>query len=229
MARFLLGCFWIACAGVGFMVGNYVFNGNAGGRGVRFVWTVTAATTATVLLALGLKLLAGLLLRLGNLVWEHPRTFLRGAWRGGAGGLFVGALLLDRRDVLLHGPAIVLLLSVVAAVVHGVNRAQSERDGERTTAGQSNEGLIAPALGAVCLTVVFLALPQVVLVPYDMDCSWAATLIFALRRGLQFGTDIVISDGPLGFLSIPWFSSEVAGVRFVADVAILFLSRSASV
>jgi hypothetical protein len=56
------------------------------------------------------------------------------------------------------------------------------------------------------------------------DASWCAVLEYAHQHGLQFGTDIVFTYGPLGFLTTPYLFSTPAGPRFAVDLALAFVT-----
>jgi len=60
------------------------------------------------------------------------------------------------------------------------------------------------------------------------DASWSAVLGYAHRHGLQFGTDLVFTYGPLGFLATPFASSDQIGLRLATD-ALLSLAAGAGV
>ncbi len=53
----------------------------------------------------------------------------------------------------------------------------------------------------------------------DSDTSLSAVLNYAQQQGLQFGTDLVFTYGPLGYLIFFYFSPNAAGMRMVVDVA----------
>ena len=61
-----------------------------------------------------------------------------------------------------------------------------------------------------------------------LDPSWHTGLAIALHRGLQFGTDVVFTFGPLGFLDYPgvWYQ-DLAVVSFCYSVA-LYVALSIS-
>ena len=56
------------------------------------------------------------------------------------------------------------------------------------------------------------------------DASWCSVLEYAHQHGLQFGTDIVFTYGPLGFLATPYLFSMPAGPRFTFDLALATLT-----
>src|SRR5262249_5977518 len=56
------------------------------------------------------------------------------------------------------------------------------------------------------------------------DASWCAVLEYAHQHGLQFGTDIVFTYGPLGFLATPYLFSTPAGPRFALDLSLAILT-----
>jgi hypothetical protein len=60
----------------------------------------------------------------------------------------------------------------------------------------------------------------------DLDSSWAAILGFAHQKGLQFGTDIVFTYGPLGFLITPYFASYGAESRWLVDIMVGFAAAA---
>jgi len=56
------------------------------------------------------------------------------------------------------------------------------------------------------------------------DASWCAVLEYAHQHGLQFGTDIIFTYGPLGFLATPYLFSTAAGARFAIDVSLALVT-----
>jgi hypothetical protein len=56
------------------------------------------------------------------------------------------------------------------------------------------------------------------------DASWCAVLEYAHQHGLQFGTDISFTYGPLGFLATPYLFSTAAGPRFAMDLSLALLT-----
>jgi hypothetical protein len=49
--------------------------------------------------------------------------------------------------------------------------------------------------------------------PLELDPSWQAALEYATTHHLQFGTQIVFTFGPLGFLAMPYSLGHLLGVR----------------
>ena len=79
----------------------------------------------------------------------------------------------------------------------------------------------APLLAAVLVMMTFLTIPPPALdLNVDADTSWCAVLNYAHQHGLQFGTDLVFTYGPLGYLITFYFSPKGTGIRMVADVAL---------
>jgi hypothetical protein len=69
--------------------------------------------------------------------------------------------------------------------------------------------------------MTFLTIPPAAVdLNVDADTSWCAVLNYAHQHGLQFGTDLVFTYGPLGYLIAFYFSPNGAGMRMVADVAL---------
>jgi len=62
--------------------------------------------------------------------------------------------------------------------------------------------------------------PAAVDLNVDADTSWCAVLNYAHQYGLQFGTDLVFTYGPLGYLISFYYSPYSLGMRMVADVAL---------
>ena len=79
----------------------------------------------------------------------------------------------------------------------------------------------APFLLAAVVTMTFLTIPRQ---PYLLDDSLSekAVLNYAHAHHLQFGTDIIFSYGPLGFLVSRHFFPHAAGLRMIADVLLGF-------
>ena len=93
---------------------------------------------------------------------------------------------------------------------------------ERPTAHPASAWRIAaPLLAAVLVMMTFLTIPPAALdLNVDADTSWCAVLNYAHQHGLQFGTDLVFTYGPLGYLITFYFSPNGTAARMVADVAL---------
>jgi len=81
----------------------------------------------------------------------------------------------------------------------------------------------APFLAAVLLMLSFVTFPP----PppdNDVDSSLSGVLNYAHDQGLQFGPDLVLTYGPLGFLMFFYFSPHAAGLRMAADVALCLVA-----
>jgi hypothetical protein len=74
-----------------------------------------------------------------------------------------------------------------------------------------------PAALAFLIALTCLRIPQNSLTT-GLDDSWGGVLVYAHEHGLQFGTDIVFTYGPLGIFSIPAFSPDVAVARMIFEV-----------
>jgi hypothetical protein len=60
----------------------------------------------------------------------------------------------------------------------------------------------------------------------DVDSSLSAVLNYAHAQGLQFGPDLALTYGPLGFLMFFYFSPHDAGLRMAADVALCLVAAT---
>ena len=78
---------------------------------------------------------------------------------------------------------------------------------------------LSPLLTAVVLALVLVTIPRLPL-GADDDSSWSAVLDWAHQKGLQFGTDISFSYGPLGFLITPYWSLWAPWLRVGTDIAL---------
>lgn len=74
---------------------------------------------------------------------------------------------------------------------------------------------------AFVLALTFLTVPRIPLTN-GMESSWSAVLDYAHQKGLQFGTDVIYTYGPLGFLSIFYFTPDTGGLRLAVDTAFCF-------
>jgi hypothetical protein len=85
----------------------------------------------------------------------------------------------------------------------------------------SPKAWLAIFLVSLVMTLTFITLPRY---PYLIDdaLSEKAVLTYAHEHHLQFGTDIVFTYGPLGFLVSRCFFSHVAGVRMTIDFVTCF-------
>ncbi|HOX55710.1 MAG TPA: hypothetical protein P5205_08800 [Candidatus Paceibacterota bacterium] len=77
---------------------------------------------------------------------------------------------------------------------------------------------LVPLLAAALITVCFVSFPSAP-PDNDVDSSLSAGLNYAQEEGLQFGSDLVFTYGPLGFLMFYYYSPCAAGWRMAADVA----------
>ncbi len=84
--------------------------------------------------------------------------------------------------------------------------------------------LLGLVLTILLLTLCFLSLPRTTFSETDTDLPWNAVLNYAHTHHLQFGTDIVFTYGPLGFLVNRFFFLPAAGARILADLAFTCLS-----
>src|SRR5438045_886585 len=80
---------------------------------------------------------------------------------------------------------------------------------------------LAPVVMALVVSLVCLTTPRVP-VTTDRESSWGAALSYAHEKGLQFGSQIVFTYGPLGFLTIPYFCSHAAAARLATDFTLCF-------
>jgi hypothetical protein len=109
--------------------------------------------------------------------------------------------------------------------VRAASRAVLGRVGEALSfdrpPGSSAPKLAAPLLLAGLLALTFLTLP---LPPMenDPDTSWGAVLNYARERGWQYGTDIVFTFGPLGYLITPYAWPGSLGIRLFTDTAMCY-------
>ena len=58
----------------------------------------------------------------------------------------------------------------------------------------------------------------------DVDSSLSGVLNYAHAQGLQFGPDLALTYGPLGFLMFFYFSPHAAALRMAADVALCLVA-----
>jgi hypothetical protein len=97
---------------------------------------------------------------------------------------------------------------------------RAEQAGEsaavRKRAGIFSAGTL---LMTLIVSLSFLTIPRHALV-LDFDFSEKAVLSYAHEKGLQFGTDIVWTDGPLGFLTSRYFLDHAAALRMAVDMAL---------
>ncbi len=76
-------------------------------------------------------------------------------------------------------------------------------------------------LAAFVLALTFLTVPRITLTN-GMESSWSAVLHYAHEKGLPFGSDFFYTYGPLGFLSIFYFTPGTGGLRLAVDVGLCF-------
>jgi hypothetical protein len=56
----------------------------------------------------------------------------------------------------------------------------------------------------------------------NVDAGWAGVLMYAQENGLQFGSEIAWTSGPVGFLTVPFYSGYLPWVRMGCDVMLSF-------
>jgi hypothetical protein len=80
-----------------------------------------------------------------------------------------------------------------------------------------------PLLAAALLMLTFVTLPPApVDLKVDADTSLSAVLNYGQQQGLQFGTDLVSTYGPLGYLIFFYYHPNCAVFRMAVDVALCF-------
>ena len=80
-------------------------------------------------------------------------------------------------------------------------------------------------LGALLLALATLCSPRVpgeAETEATADASWCAVLEYAHQHGLQFGTQIAFTYGPLGFLAVPYAWSTPPALRLFTDLLLGF-------
>ncbi len=97
-------------------------------------------------------------------------------------------------------------------------RVFAEEARDKSLSGSSR--VLGPLLFALGATLVLLTIPRLPL-GTDLDSSWSAVLGYAHQHGLQFGTDIVFTYGPLGFLTSFYFS-QTPVLRVIVDGLLCF-------
>lgn len=83
-------------------------------------------------------------------------------------------------------------------------------------------GFLWVFLSALLLTVLLSPVPRLPLGTNE-DSSWSAVLGYAHQISLQFGSDIVFTYGPLGFLLTPYYSVAAPWMSLGAEVIVTFL------
>ena len=78
-----------------------------------------------------------------------------------------------------------------------------------------------PFLAALAASLMIMTVPRMP-VSTDVNSGWASVLNWAPQKGLQSGTDLVFTYGPLGFLQTRYFCPEWAGVRLVTQAMVSF-------
>ena len=87
----------------------------------------------------------------------------------------------------------------------------------------SRRSVVLPLLAAALVMLTFVTIPPAPMdLKVDADTSLSAVLNYAQQQGLQFGTDLVCTYGPLGYLIFFYFSPNAAGIRMMVDVAFCF-------
>jgi hypothetical protein len=238
-----LTCF---CVIAGALLGVYIFTGSHGHWAKRFVWAGSAGLASVFLLRPTFTHLLASFAWFCHLFGDHRRAFLRGAALGGTAGALAGSLLWDFSDGALAGLLITLLLGIAAGLLAGAARAQTdhERCVQAVTAQDSggpanpsgadllpargqNRGVSATDITRALLAASFITLLTVP-IPLQqagtgVEASWSSVLNYAHQKGWQFGTDIVYTYGPLGFLASPYYSSNSVALQMAAKTALSFV------
>lgn len=87
----------------------------------------------------------------------------------------------------------------------------------------AGKGFLWIVVSALLLTVLLSPVPRLPLGTND-DSSWSAVLGYAHEMGLQFGSDVVFTYGPLGFLLTPYYSVAAPGMNLGAEVIVTFVA-----
>ncbi len=87
--------------------------------------------------------------------------------------------------------------------------------------GSGAASLRGPLLTTLLGTLVLITIPRLPL-GTDLDSAWCAVLGYAHEQGLQFGTDLTFTYGPLGFLTTLYFSPYAPVLRVVVDAFLCF-------
>ncbi len=84
--------------------------------------------------------------------------------------------------------------------------------------------ILLPLLATVLVMLTVLTVPRApVDLDTDADTSLSEVLSYAHQQGLQFGTDLVFTYGPLGYLTFFYFSPPAAATRLAVDAAVCFV------
>jgi len=219
---------WMFCTMLGACAGAYVFTGNSDSWAPKLPVAVAVGLGSAALAHMSLWWALGLYSSFCHFFLDHPRAFWRGTGPGVLGGVFLGCLAWHRyigygggfRTFALGAAA---LLGTAGGVLFGYARAQSEHDqlqgGPCINPSVRRSGQV---LTVLLLTVITVSIPATA-VDTSADASWRAVLDYAHQYNLQFGTDLVFTYGPLGFLTTPSFSPHLVGLRMTTNVALSFV------
>jgi hypothetical protein len=94
-------------------------------------------------------------------------------------------------------------------------------------AAAPRRGVVLPLLAAVLVMLSFLTLPRSATdLDLDSDASLSEVLGYAHQQGLQFGTDIVSTYGPLGYVIFVYFSPRTAEACMVVGSVFCFAAAA---
>lgn len=87
----------------------------------------------------------------------------------------------------------------------------------------SDSGTARPKRAWLFVAIAFVSwscwrFPQIAFNTQALDASWQAVLSYAHRTGMQFGSDVVFTYGPLGYLSNECFSPDTPVARLFFEV-----------
>jgi hypothetical protein len=133
------------------------------------------------------------------------------------------AAIVQQNPFLDHQPAIVKHAGAERAEAGNGLGAERLCPGAAHLQKLPSPGHLAGALvAALLVALVLLAIPRAA-VGVDGDSSWCAVLNYAYQKGWQFGTEIVFTYGPAGFLITPWATGQPCVVRMVSDIVLSLL------
>src|SRR5262249_6293335 len=152
-------------------------------------------------------------------------------------------LLWDFSIGVLAGVFVAVLLGFLAGLVTGASFAQTDHEqrvqelksgirienekgmpelGSSPITFKTTSNLTKPLLIASLLTLLTVPIP-IHDAKTGIDPSWSSVLNYADRQAWQFGTGIVYTYGPLGFIASPYYSSHALLLRVATKLILSFV------
>jgi hypothetical protein len=241
--RFLQFLFLIICGAAGCYVAAHIFKGNEGNTATRILLAAIVGVASSLYFRAALQYLVGRFVWLLHLFGEHTKAFFSGAALGGTCGIFAGLYLWDFAAGVPAGLAIASLMGLAGGLLTAAalgqahhERCVERRGGNHASVPVSPAPILLPQIDrfwtsafksrplivAVFVTLLTAQIPRHV-TGTDSDASFSSVLNYAHQKNWQFGSDIVYTYGPLGFLTSHHYSTVAPRWQMATKTALAFV------